>query len=994
MSKKYLEDSAEHFLSNSLIVLLLLFISLGNFDAVASDHVRRPSESKPAPERIHYSNQKHVSAFDVELASGCKAPGLYCKNQWPFENSDLHPDPGVVFKKLPNGFRYILMVNHHPKNRLSMHLFVKAGSLDESDAEQGLAHFLEHMMFDGSTHFRPSELVKFFQNTGMQFGPDANAHTGFNETVYDILLPKGDNAGLKDGLLVMKDFAQGALLLPSEVEKERRVVLAEKRTRDSASYRTYVAQLNFEFPDARISKRLPIGREEILKKVGQRQLKAFYDTWYRPEKMILILVGDFDPNSAAMLIGQQFSTIIPRAPPEKEPDLGDIDHKGIKAFYHFEKESGNTTVNIEILKKILPILDSYDFRRKQMMENFANRMVKHRLDALLMKPGTPFTSASIDSGIFLRQVKYADITADCDPKNWKRSLSAIEQVLRQALTFGFAWPELERVKKDLLSELDEAVNKASTRESGTLAREIISSLNANRVFMSPRQEKELYTPIINDVTLKDVNESFKNIWAADHRLLLVTGNATFLGKDPEDKILDSYRESMRVAVTRPAQEKAVIFPYLPEPKTTGRIIREKTIQDLGITEVDFNNGVRLNLKKTEFKADQVLVKIDFGRGRSLEPSGLPGLALLTENVINESGLGALEKDELERALAGKNTTVAFDVAEDRFSFEGETVSNEISLLFQLLYAHMVDPAFRKEAYDLSLKRFAQRYKTLCRSTSGAMELTGRRFLAGGNQRFGIPDNDTFKKLTLDNVRSWIAPLMKNNDIEVSVVGDFDVDTVTRLTARYFGSLPLHHVLDEPAGSARLKFPSGRSRIIYVQTKIPKGMIVVAYPTEDIWNISRTRRLSLLSEIVSDRLRLQIREKMGAAYSTYAFNRPSRAYPGYGVFQARVYVDPEQSRVIVDQVKEIVSGIAKDGITQDELNRAQRPVVTDIKDMLQKNNYWLDTVLSGSKIHPRQLQWSRSILEDYASITKESVTNVAKKYLKNDMAATIIVRPQQ
>jgi len=274
-----------------------------------------------------------------------------------------------------------------------------------------------------------------------------------------------------------------------------------------------------------------------------------------------------------------------------------------------------------------------------------------------------------------------------------------------------------------------------------------------------------------------------------------------------------------------------------------------------------------------------------------------------------------------------------------------------------------------------------------------MVLSGGRFLADGDHRFGIPDDDTFNRLTLEEIRSWIGPLMKNNDIEVSAVGDFDADAVIRLTARYFGSLPLHHMSDKPTGSTHLIFPSGQSRTLSVQTKIPKGMVVVAYPTDDIWDISRTRRLSLLSEIVSDRLRVQIREKLGAAYTTFAFNRPSRAYPGYGVFQARVYVDPEQSDVMVKQVKKIVSNIEKDGVTQDELNRAQRPILTDIKDMLQRNSYWLDTVLAGSKMHPRQLQWSRSILKDYASITKETVTNFAKKYLKNNMAATIIVKPQ-
>ncbi len=970
MLRKHLEGIAENFFLNAFIVVLFLFFSFGNFNAAASDYVTPPSKNKHTLERTHASSR------------------------WPFEDSDLRPDSAAVFEKLSNGFRYVLMKNHHPKNRVSMHLFVQAGSLNESNTQQGLAHFLEHMMFDGSTHFKPSELVKFFQNIGMQFGPDANAHTGFNETVYDILLPKGDKESLEKGLLVMKDFAQGALLLPSEVEKERRVVLAEKRTRDSASYRTYVEQLHFEFPDARISKRLPIGKEEILKKASQRQLKSFYDTWYRPEKMILILVGDFDPNSARMLIGRQFSTIIPRAPPKTEPDLGDINHKGVKAFYHFEKESGNTTVSIEILKKMLVMPDSYDFRKKQLMEDIANRIVKHRLDKLLMKSDTPFTSAFIDSGIFLQQIKYADITADCDPEHWEKSLSVIERILRQALTFGFTPPELARVKKDLLSELDEAVKKASTRDSGVLAREIISSLNADRVFMSPLQEKQLYTPIINDVTVKDVNGIFKDIWDTGHRLLLVTGNARLLSKNAERKILDSYRESVSAAVTKPAGEKTVVFPYLPEPETKASVIRTKSIQDLGIIQVDFNNGVRLNLKKTDFKADQVLINISFGRGRSAEPPGLPGLALLTKSVINESGLGRLEKDELERALAGKNTSVTFDVNEDRFSFKGETVSDELPLLFQLLYAHMVDPGFRKEAYNLSLKRFSQNYKALSRSVNGAMALSGRRFLAGGDYRFGIPDDDTIKKLTLEDVRSWIGPFMGNDDVEISVVGDVDVDAVIRLTAHYFGSLPLHHIPEEPIGPTHLKFPVGRLRTISVQTKIPKGMIVVAYPTEDIWDISRTRRLSLLAEIVSDRLRVQIREKMGAAYSTYAFNQPSRAYPGYGVFQARVYVDPEQSGIIVKQVKEIVSRIEKEGVTQDELNRAQKPVLTDIRDMLQKNNYWLNTVLSGSEIHPRQLQWSRSILKDYASITKETLTNFAKKYLKNDKAATIIVKPQQ
>ena len=912
---------------------------------------------------------------------------------WSYNKQRLHPDPALVFKKLPNGFAYILLRNQHPKNRVSMHLYVQAGSLYESDSQQGLAHFLEHMLFNGSTHFKPAELVKFFQSIGMQFGPDANAHTGFNETVYDILLPEGNKENLIKGLVVMEDFAEGALLLPSEIERERGVILAEKRTRDSASYRTYVKTLKFEFPGTRISRRLPIGREEILKKADQKQFKAFYDTWYRPDKMILVLVGDFDPELAGMLIEDKFSTITSRAPPGTIPDIGDINHKGIKSFYHYEKESGNTTVSIEVLEKILFMPDSYDVRKKELIEDIANRMVKYRLDTLIQKPGTPFTSASISSGIFLRQVKYADITADCNPENWEKALSLVEQTLRQALIFGFTTSELTRIKKDLISDLDNAVKSASTRNSKELAREIIWGLNSNRVFMSPQQEKEVYTPIINAVTLKDVHDAFKNIWAKEHRLLLVTGNAKLIDKDPKTKILNTYQKSMQIAVSKPAEEKSLVFPYLPDPNKKGRITQTKKIPDLEIVQVDFRNGVRLNLKKTDFEANQVLINLSFGQGKSCEPLNKPGLALITENVLNESGLGTLTKDELKWAMAGKNAHVTFSIDEDRFVFKGETVSNEVSLLFQLLYAHITDPGFRKDAYELSMKRYRQKYMELSKSIDGAMALSGSRFLAGGDHRFGLPDNETFNKLTLDEIKSWISPFIGNNDIEISVVGDIDIDSIIQLTAQYFGSLMLHPTVNKQKELKLPVFPVGQSETLSVRTKIIKGLIIVAYPTEDIWNIHRTRRLSILSDIISDRLREQIREKLGSAYSTFAFNRPSKAYPGYGVFEAMAYIAPNESDMIIKEVKKIISNIAKNGVTLDELKRAKEPTLTSIKDMFRKNGYWLDTVLTGSEIHPQKIDWSRTILKDYGSITKEQVSNIAKKYLVDDKSATITIKPQ-
>ncbi|MBU0986590.1 MAG: insulinase family protein [Proteobacteria bacterium] len=964
--------------TRAVIIAFVLVFFFACRNTAANDHGRFFKNAS--------TNPKAVPPASVNIGN---------RIHWPHEKSDLLPDPHLTFGRLQNGFGFVLMQNQYPKDRVSMHLSVQAGSMHELDDQQGLAHFLEHMLFNGSTNFEPGELVKYFQNIGMQFGPDANAHTGFASSAYDILLPKGDSDSLKQGLLVLKDYAQGALLLPSEIDKERRVVLAEKRTRDSAEYRTYVRTLAFEFPEARISKRLPIGLEAVLKNTDRRQLKYFYDTWYRPEKMVLVVVGDFNAEQAAAIIKEIYSPLTARAPPKRDPDLGAIHHQEIKPFYHFEKEAGNTSANIETLERVAPGPDSFAFQAHRLMADIANRIVQNRLDALVRKPDTPFTSAAIASGYFLKEIKYAAINADSGPENWEKSLALIEQTLRRALQYGFTKSELERVKKNIISELDIAVKKASTQNSRDLAQEIIGSLNTDKVFMSPEQEKKLFTPLVESLTLEKVHDAFRQSWAAGHRLVLVTGNADLSGmaQDPEHQILSAYNRSSKVNVSRPTEAVAVMFPYLPEPQNEGRIVRQKEISDLGIVQVDFENGVRLNIKKTDFKADEVTVRLSFGSGRSAEPVELPGLADLSTKVINESGLGRLENDELERALAGKNTTVDFGLDEDRMYFEGKTVPEEMRLMFQLLYAHMVDPGFRKDAYALAMERFSQKYQELSTTIEGGLELYGKRFLAGNDHRFGLPDHESFRRLTLDQVRSWFESSLKTQDIEISVVGQVDVDSTVKTASRYLGGLLALKGAAVPKVSGSPRFPGGQSLQVPVPTKIAKGLLIVAYQTEDIWDIHKTRRLAVLADIVSEQLREIIREKMGSAYSTYAFNRPSRAYPGYGVFHVMVFIDPKEADAVTGAVKKLISEIAEKGVTQDQLHRALAPTLTSIKDMLRKNDYWKNTVLDGSEQYPQQLDWCREIMQDYASITTEEILIMANKYLDHSRSATLIIKPE-
>jgi zinc protease len=912
---------------------------------------------------------------------------------WPHEKSDLKPDPDVIWGKLDNGFRYVLMKNTQPKDRVSMHLNVQAGSLHEKENERGLAHFLEHMLFQGSENFEPGELVKYFQNIGMQFGPDANAYTSFNETVYDIILPDGKSKSISGGLLVMKDFAQGALLFEEQLESERKVVLAEKQNRDSAAYRIFEATLNFQFPGSILPRRLPIGDEDVLKKLDRNLVKGFYDAWYRPENMMVVMVGDFDLNEATALIKETFSDMDARAPARSMPDLGNIQHQGIRPFYHFEEEIGDASTSIEVLEMVEPEPDSRALKERTLRRDIANAIVQNRLNAMIQRGNAPFTNASIGSRIYLNHFYYAEISAGSSAENWEKSLSAIEQELRKALEFGFTGDELERVKKDYSNKLETAVQKAPTRDTRDLVRQIIRTVNNDRVFTSPQQQRDLYVPMLENLTVDKVHEAFKESWDKNHRLVIVTGNAVIPKKTthPESYILSVLNKSLETEVSPPEEKTPVIFPYLPEPENSGKIVQKSEFPDLGIVQIDFKNGLRLNYKKTDFKAKEIIAEVGFGPGKAGMPFDKPGLSELSRNVVNESGVGPLDIEDLSYALTGKNTAVEFHIDEDRFIFRANTVPDEIELLFQLLYAHIQDPAFRTEAYQLAMERYRLSYMQDIRTVEGAIKLHAEKFLAGGDIRFGFPDYETYSKLTLDDVRSWIGNALNEYPLELSVVGDFDPDVLVENVSKYLGGLPAKKVkVEREHNTALPKFPEGQSLQIEVDTEIPKAIFIVAYPTNDFWDIYHTRRLSLLSTVINERLRATIREQLGVSYSQYAYNRPSRAYPGYGVLRGVVFTGPEKVQNLEDPMKQIASDLTEHGISDDELHRALEPTLTGIIEMRRKNDYWLRSVLSGSKSHPEQLDWARNIVDDFRSITREEVLKTAEKFLINDKMAKVVI----
>jgi zinc protease len=941
--------------------------------------------------------------FWISIAVGCASSAalqthepraLAVSSSWPQASSDLSADPETLFGRLPNGVSYVLKQNNTPRDRVSMHLFLRAGSLNEYDSEQGMAHFLEHMLFNGSENFPPGEMVKFFQRIGMQFGPDANAHTSFARTVYDVILPKGDAKSLGEGLLVLRDYAQGALLLEDELQRERNVVLSEMRARDSADFRTFKAVMDFEAPGTLLPKRLPIGEEWALRQMDADMMRAFYDAWYRPERMTLVIVGDFKTDEVLELIETRFGDIEPRAEARETPGFGTFEHQGLKPFYHHEKDVGGTKVSIETVVHEAQPADSVGWRAQSLLADMANAMLQNRLNRLLQQPDSVFNSASVASGYYLQEIRFAEISANTQPENWRATLGVLETELRRALLHGFTDSELARVKKEMSARLRRDVEESKTRGSNVLARHIISTLSSQHVFQSPEQRLALFEPMLNEVTLDKVHATLQRNWSPDHRLIIVTGNADLMdnGGTPEEAILTAYAQSGKLAVTAPSGSTAAEFPYLPIPEESGAIVSRQTAP-MDIEKVTFANGLSLLLKTTPFKANEVLVTLSFGGGLSAQPSDQPGLAEMTREVINNSGFGALDKYELEEAMAGRNASIVLEVREDMFVVKGDAVSEELPILFELFYAFLNDPGYRNEARELALKRYAQRHQTLMSNVDGVMQAKGQRFLAGGDPRFGLPDWSEFEKRTIDEVRAWFGRQLSQAPLEIAVVGDFNKEKTIELAAQYFGSLPSRpsHVFTNEMPAPR--FPEGDSKKMTAESAIPKTLLVVAYPTDDFWDIQRTRRLNVLADVLSERLRIRIREALGAVYSPFAYNRSYRSYPGYGVLQIHLNVDPDSVAVLEEEVRDIVRRMSEQGIDPDEFRRILDPTLTGIKDLRQTNTYWLNSVLTGASRHPEQLEWSRTMEQDYADITIDDITALARRYLVADKSAIIVAAPR-
>ena len=910
------------------------------------------------------------------------------------ETSDLKPDPAAVWGHLPNGLRYVILPNKEPRARASLRLVVGSGSLYETEDQRGLAHYLEHMAFNGSTHYAPGTLVEYFQRLGMGFGNDTNAYTSFDSTVYMLELPNTEPATLAEGFQVFGDYAGGLLLETKGVDKERGIILAEKRARDSVEYRSYVAEGEFLLGDSLIPKRMPIGLTGIIEKATREPFVQFYNDWYRPDNLAIIAIGDFNPIAVEAQIKQAFAPLTPRAPARPQPDLGKISTApGVHVKFHPEPEAPRVTVSIQTLTPYRGEPDTAANRLKHLPRDLAFQMLTRRLSILAKKENAPFTDGYANESDSYDFYRNASVELHCKPENWRPAVGVAEQELRRALEFGFEPAELAEATANYINSLEQGAKSASTRHSDELASELISCLLRHEVFTHPDADLALFKPALEKVTAENCLRAFREAWTVNQRYVFVSGNAD-LSKEsaaPEQIVSAVYEASRTVALKPPERSATEAFAYT-HFGPPGAVARHEHVDDLDVHLIEFANGVRLNLKKTDFEANTIRVNIRAGTGRLTEPATEPGLAFLTEITFITGGLGKHSIDDLQRLFAGKTVGLQFNVRDDAFNLSGTTNRDDLPAQLQLLTAFLVDPGYRPEAMRQAQKVVEQTYNRIAHTPTGPMQTEVPRLLASGDPRFGLPAKDVVVRRTLDEVRTWLAPQLADGAIEIAIAGDIDVDATINAVAKTLGSLPPRAPKPELADARKVLFPAPFVKDFTVPTEIPKGLVTIYWPTTDARDVRLARRLALLAEILSDRLRVKIREEMGDSYSPEAGSAPSDTYTHYGFLLAHISIDPAQAQKIVETVLALAADLQKNGSTPDELERAKMPILTALKESARTNPYWLNAVIGSCQEYPQRLDWCRSRYRDFEGITKAEIDALAAQYLDPSRTFRVTVLP--
>lgn len=916
------------------------------------------------------------------------APAKLAPGAWPQAISDLKADPAIRFGALPNGMRYAIRRQTIPAGQAALRLWFATGSMMETDEQQGLAHFLEHMAFNGSKDVKEGEMVKILERLGLAFGADTNASTGFSETTYKLDLPRTDAETVDTSMKLLREAAFNLTIDPAAVDRERGIVLSEERARDTPGYRVLVARMNFQLKGQRLPTRLPIGKVEVLKGAPASQIVDYYNAWYRPDRAVFVAVGDFDVDAMEAKIKAAFGGWTAKGPARPDPVQGPVAPRGPEAKLVVDP---GVTQTLQVAWMSPPDLsaDTTARRKRDLTENLGLAVLNRRYSALARGANPPFLGAGAGKYEQDDAAEVVSVGVNAEAGRWREAIAAAEQEQRRLAQYGVQQGELDREIEEIRAQLKAAVAGAATRRPADLAAEILESLADHSVVTSPADDLVNFEAAVKDLKAETVSAVLKTTFRGQGPLVFMASPTPIEGG--EAAVLAALTTSQQVAVTPPVQQQALTWPY-ETFGTPGKVAERREAPDLGVTFVRFENGVRLTVKPTQFRDDEVLTRVNVGRGML----GLPGdrqSPFWAASSLIEGGMTKITTEDMERVLASKVYGARFSFQDDAYVLSGSTRTGDLPTQMQVLAAYMTDPAWREAAFA-RIKAAGRTIHDQYESTSNgvmARDLPG--LIHAGDRRWTFPSREQIANGSLAEVKGAVAPDLASGPVEVVMVGDVTVDAAIAATAATFGALPPRAAVKAAAGRA-VGFPKGSAQPVTLVHKgrADQGVGYIAWPTTDYWaNPQRARETAVLREIMKLRLTDELREAQGVTYSPDVNSQHSLVWSGWGYIAANVEAPPAKLTGFFDDVLKIAADLRAKEVDADELSRAKKPRVESLQRARVTNGYWLGE-LSGAQADPRRLDLIREIIPGTEKVTAADVKRAAEHWLKPEAAYRVVATP--
>lgn len=911
---------------------------------------------------------------------------------WDLEDSAFQPEAGWVFGTLDNGLRYIIRRNDRPEGTALVRMEIAAGSLDEREEERGYAHYVEHMAFNGSTSVPEGEMVKLLERLGLAFGADTNASTGFDRTQYKLNLPRADEDLLDTALMLMRETASELSFDEEAVQREKGVILSERRVRNNYALQNQVDQLEFLFPGSRLSERMPIGTIETLEAANAEKLRAFWEREYSPQDTVVIVVGDFDPAMVERKIAERFADWEPGIDSD-QPGAGPVDLAREGATDIYVDPALTESVTLVMHDPFVDRADTREERVKALLRGIGSRAIGRRMQRLQRVEDPPFRRVSFSSSDFHEAARSIALVVATEDGEWLRGLDAALDEFRRAMIFGFDEGEIEEQVTTLRTRLENAAANAQTRTHPGFVNAALNIARGNTVPLAPGENLALFESVAGEITPENVLAEMRETFRTFENPLI-----RFAGKSAPEGAAQALRAATESALARDLQPRETTataeFAYT-DFGDPGTIVEDSVSDDaLAIRTIRFANNVRLNLKRTDLSQDRVSVNLSIDGGDMLASREAP-LAVALTGLLAAGGLGVHSSDELQSILAGRSVGMGLNSSAQTFTSGATTTPRDLDLQLRLMAALIMDPGYRAEGIGPWRAGLEDFFARLGRTPQSALSEALGPLLSGGDPRFSRQPIEAYRALDYDQLRATISDRLANGAIEIAIVGDFDEQEAIDAVAATFGALPEREAefreYDDRPPRAFAADP--RSYEVFHKGEPDQAILRLIWPTTGDEDWDTTAQFNMLERVTRLMLTDTLREELGQTYSSYANASLSSVWKDYGTFSVGASVDVGQVEPARAALLEVVASLRSNPVSDDLMERARQPLIESLNNLLKSNGGWM-ALVDNAQSDAGDLERFETARVRYEEITAEQLQALAARYLAPEQAVDIAVLPQE